>query len=234
MDPPPHIVVIEDEAVQRQLLADYLARQNFRVTALGDGAALRRLVERELPALVMLDIGLPGEDGFALARWLRERSGRVGIIMVTAASDTIDRVVGLETGADDYIAKPFEPRELLARVKSVLRRAAGAPVEGPRIRIGRRVLDLERRILFDPAMGNEERLTASEFDLLKIFAENPNRPLMRDWLLEVTAHREADAFDRAIDLRITRLRRKVEIDPAHPEAIRTVRGVGYMFVPSKN
>ena len=234
MDPPPHIVVIEDEAVQRQLLADYLARQNFRVTALGDGAALRRLVERELPALVMLDIGLPWEDGFALARWLRERSGRVGIIMVTAASDTIDRVVGLETGADDYIAKPFEPRELLARVKSVLRRAAGAPVEGPRIRIGRRVLDLERRILFDPAMGNEERLTASEFDLLKIFAENPNRPLMRDWLLEVTAHREADAFDRAIDLRITRLRRKVEIDPAHPEAIRTVRGVGYMFVPSKN
>jgi len=234
LDPPPHIVVIEDEAVQRQLLADYLARQNFRVTALGDGAALRRLVERELPALVMLDIGLPGEDGFALARWLRERSGRVGIIMVTAASDTIDRVVGLETGADDYIAKPFEPRELLARVKSVLRRAAGAPVEGPRIRIGRRVLDLERRILFDPAMGNEERLTASEFDLLKIFAENPNRPLMRDWLLEVTAHREADAFDRAIDLRITRLRRKVEIDPAHPEAIRTVRGVGYMFVPSKN
>ena len=234
MDPPPHIVVIEDEAVQRQLLADYLARQNFRVTALGDGAALRRLVERELPALVMLDIGLPGEDGFALARWLRERSGRVGIIMVTAASDTIDRVVGLETGADDYIAKPFEPRELLARVKSVLRRAAGAPVEGPRIRIGRRVLDLERRILFDPAMGNEERLTASEFDLLKIFAENPNRPLMRDWLLEVSAHREADAFDRAIDLRITRLRRKIEIDPAHPEAIRTVRGVGYMFVPPKD
>ena len=234
MDPPPHIVVIEDEAVQRQLLADYLARQNFRVTALGDGAALRRLVERELPALVMLDIGLPGEDGFALARWLRERSGRVGIIMVTAASDTIDRVVGLETGADDYIAKPFEPRELLARVKSVLRRAAGAPVEGPRIRIGRRVLDLERRILFDPAMGNEERLTASEFDLLKIFAENPNRPLMRDWLLEVTAHREADAFDRAIDLRITRLRRKIEVDPAHPDAIRTVRGVGYMFVPPKD
>jgi two-component system phosphate regulon response regulator OmpR len=234
LDPRPHIVVVEDEAVQRELLADYLARQNFRVSGLGDGAALRRLVERELPALVLLDVGLPGEDGFALARWLRERSGRVGIIMVTAAGDTVDRVVGLESGADDYIAKPFELRELLARVKSVLRRAAGAPAEGPRVRIGRRVLDLERRVLIDPADGNEERLAASEFDLLKIFAENPNRPLMRDWLLEVTAHREAEAFDRAIDLRITRLRRKVEIDPAHPEALRTVRGVGYMFVPPKD
>jgi DNA-binding response OmpR family regulator len=236
LDSRPYIVVVEDEAVQRQMLADYLARQNFRVSALGDGADLRRLVERELPALVMLDVGLPGEDGFALARWLREKSRRVGIIMVTAAGDTVDRVVGLESGADDYIAKPFEPRELLARVKSVLRRAAGAPAPAnlPRVRIGRRILDLERRLLIDPVDGNEERLAASEFDLLKIFSENPNRPLMRDWLLEVTAHREADAFDRAIDLRITRLRRKVEIDPAHPEALRTVRGVGYMFVPPKD
>ena len=234
MDPRPHIVIVEDEAVQRQMLADYLARQNFRVSALGDGSAPRRLVLVELPALVMLDVGLPGEDGFALARWLREKSRRVGIIMVTAGADTVDRVVGLESGADDYIAKPFEPRELLARVKSVLRRAAGVPAEGPRVRIGRRLLDLERRVLVDPDDGNEERLAASEFDLLKIFAENPNRPLMRDWLLEVTAHREADAFDRAIDLRITRLRRKVETDPAHPEAIRTVRGIGYMFVPPKD
>ena len=234
MDPQPHIVVVEDEAVQRQMLADYLARQNFRVSALADGAALRRLVAHELPALVMLDVGLPGEDGFALARWLREKSGRIGIIMVTAAADTIDRVVGLESGADDYIAKPFAPRELLARVKSVLRRAAGTPIQGPRVRIGRRVLDLERRVLIDPADDSEERLAASEFDLLKIFAENPNRPLMRDWLLEVTAHREADPFDRAIDLRITRLRRKIEIDPAHPQAIRTVRGIGYMFVPPKD
>jgi DNA-binding response OmpR family regulator len=233
-DPRPHIVVVEDEAVQRQLLADYLARQNFRVSSLGDGAALRRLVERELPALVMLDVGLPGEDGFALARWLRERSGRIGIIMVTAATDIVDRVVGLESGADDYIAKPFEARELLARVKSVLRRATGTPPVGPRVRIGRRVLDLERRVLIDPAGGAEERLAASEFDLLKILSENPNRALPRDWLLEVTAHREAEGFDRAIDLRITRLRRKVEIDPGHPEAIQTVRGVGYMFVPSKS
>ena len=122
MDPRPHIVVVDDEATQRTLLADYLAGQNFRVSAADGGAALRRVVEQEAPALVLLDVHLPGEDGFALARWLRERSGRIGIIMVTSAADTVDRVVGLETGADDYITKPFEPRELLARVKSVLRR----------------------------------------------------------------------------------------------------------------
>lgn len=230
---PPHIVVVEDEATQRNLLVDYLTRQKFRVTGVDGGIALRRLVERELPTLVMLDVGLPGEDGFALARWLREKSGRIGIVMVTVASDTVDRVIGLETGADDYIAKPFEPRELLARVKSVLRRATGTAVTaGPRVRMGRRVLDLERHMLVDPDDSSEETLTASEFDLLKVFAENPNRPLQRDWLLEVTAHRETEAFDRAIDLRITRLRRKIEFDPAHPNAIRTVRGVGYMFVPS--
>src|SRR3954462_233011 len=237
MDHRPHIVVVEDEATQRQLLCDYLDKQNFRVSSADGGVALRRLVERELPALVMLDVGLPGEDGFALARWLRERSSRIGIIMVTAASETVDRVVGLETGADDYIAKPFEPRELLARVKSVLRRAVGGgttPVTAARGRIGRRVLDLERRVLCAPGDDTEDKLSASEFDLLKVFAENPNRPLMRDWLLEAIAQRETEAFDRSIDPRITRLRRKIEVDPAHPEAIRTVRGVGYMFVPPKD
>ena len=234
MDYRPHIVVVEDEAAQRQLLLDYLAKQNFRVSGVDGGAALRRLVERELPQLVLLDIGLPGEDGFALARWLREKSGRIGIIMVTVASDTVDRVVGLETGADDYIPKPFEPRELLARVKSVLRRVTGtAPTSGPRVRMGRFVLDLEKRVLCD-VDGSEEALAASEFDLLKVFAENPNRPLARDWLLETIGHREMEVFDRAMDLRITRIRRKVEKDPAHPEAIRTVRGVGYMFVPPKD
>ena len=135
MDPRPHIVVVEDEATQRQLLADYLAGQNFRVSAVDGGAALHRLVEREVPALVMLDVGLPGEDGFALARWLREKSSRVGIIMVTSAGDTVDRVVGLETGADDYVTKPFEPRELLARVKSVLRRGAPDREAAPARRI---------------------------------------------------------------------------------------------------
>ena len=236
MDERPHIVVVEDEAAQRTLLVEYLGRQNFRVSGADGGTALRRMVERELPALVLMDVGLPGEDGFTLARWLRERSGRIGIIMVTAATDTVDRVVGLETGADDYIAKPFEPRELLARVKSVLRRATGTAVitSGPRVRMGRVVLDLEKRVLVDPKDGSEEALAASEFDLLKLFAENPNRPLQRDWLLESAAHREMEAFDRAIDLRITRIRKKIEADPAHPNAIRTVRGVGYMFVPPKD
>ena len=235
MDVRAHIVVVEDEATQRQLLLDYLAKHNFRVSGAEDGVGLRRLVERELPALVLLDVGLPGEDGFALARWLREKSGRIGIIMVTAASDIVDRVAGLETGADDYIGKPYEPRELLARIKSVLRRSTGVQVvPGPRVRMGRRVLDLEKRILIDSTDDSEETLTASEFDLLKLFAENPNRPLQRDWLLESAAHREMEAFDRAIDLRVARLRRKIEADPAHPDAIRTVRGVGYMFVPPKD
>jgi DNA-binding response OmpR family regulator len=235
MDQRPHIVVVEDEATQRQMLVDYLGRQNYRVSGADGGTALRRMIERELPSLVLLDVGLPGEDGFTLARWLREKSSRIGIIMVTAAADTVDRVVGLETGADDYIGKPYEPRELLARIKSVLRRVTGQPtISGPRVRMGRRVLDLEKRSLSDPNDDSEETLTASEFDLLKVFAENPNRPLSRDWLLEVTAHREMEAFDRAIDLRITRLRRKIETDPSHPDAIRTVRGVGYMFVPPKD
>jgi DNA-binding winged helix-turn-helix (wHTH) protein len=137
------------------------------------------------------------------------------------------------TPFSEFIAKPFEPRELLARVKSVLRRTINAapPSAGPRIRMGCRVLDLEKRVLVDPTNGQQETLTASEFDLLKLFAEHPNKPLQRDWLLEATAHREMEPFDRAIDLRITRLRRKIEFDPAHPNAIRTVRGVGYMFVP---
>jgi len=135
MDPRPHIVVVEDEATQRQLLADYLAGQNFRVSAVDCGAALHRLVEREAPALVLLDVGLPGEDGFAVVRRLRERSSRIGIIMVTSAADTVDRVVGLETGADDYITKPFEPRELLARVRSVLRRGAPEREAAPARRI---------------------------------------------------------------------------------------------------
>lgn len=225
------ILVVEDEATQRLLLVDYLTHQGFKVIGLADGVALRRAIEQEEPALVLLDLGLPGEDGFSLARHLRVRWPRTGVIMVTAAGATVDRIVGLETGADDYIPKPYEPRELLARVRSVLRRATStvAPLTDKRVRMGRRVLDLERRLLLGED-DTEESLTASEFDLLKLFAENPNRPLARDWLLEATSHREAEAFDRAIDLRITRLRRKIEHDPAHPDAIRTVRGVGYMFV----
>ncbi|MCX7362134.1 MAG: response regulator, partial [Alphaproteobacteria bacterium] len=202
MDKRQHIAVVEDEATQRQMLLDYLSKQGFRVSGFEAGAGLRRLVERELPDVVLLDVGLPGEDGFAIARWLRERSSKVCIIMVTAATDTVDRVVGLETGADDYIPKPFDPRELLARVKSVLRRAGVSviPTTAGRIRMGRRVLDLDKRVLVE-SDGSEETLSATEFDLLKVFAENPNRPLARDWLLETIGHREMEVFDRAMDLR---------------------------------
>jgi two-component system phosphate regulon response regulator OmpR len=231
----PHIVVVEDEAAGRQLLTGYLTARGYRVTAFASGVGLRRLVERELPELVLLDIGLPGEDGLALARWLREKSNKICIIMVTSAGDTVDRIVGLETGADDYLPKPFEPRELLARIKSVLRRTNGTqpPAAATRVRMGRRVLDLERHILLE-ADGSEEPLSASEFELLKLFADNPNKPLERNWMLERIANREMAAFDRAIDLRINRIRRKIEHDPEHPLAIRTVWGVGYMFVPPQD
>jgi two-component system phosphate regulon response regulator OmpR len=156
----------------------------------------------------------------------------MGIIMVTASGDTIDQVVGLETGADDYIAKPYESRALLARMKAVLRRAGGAEAATPtgRVRIGKCLLDLGARRM-TALSGEEVPLRAGEFELLKIFAENPNRPLSRDWLLETTSHREMEAFDRAIDIRILRIRRKIELDPAKPTSIRTVRGAGYMFVP---
>jgi class 3 adenylate cyclase len=169
MDLRPHIVVVEDEVTQRQLLADYLAGQNFRVSAIDGGAALHRLVEREAPALVLLDVGLPGEDGFALARWLREKSSRVGIIMVTSAADTVDRVVGLETGADDYVTKPFEPRELLARVKSVLRRGAADREAAPARRITAILAaDVEgySRLVGDDEEGTLERLKALRRDLV--------------------------------------------------------------------
>jgi DNA-binding response OmpR family regulator len=226
------IVVVEDDAVQRELLADHLTCRGFAVTGLADGPALRRAVAEHPPDLVLLDVKLPGEDGFSLARYLRERWPRVGIIMVTIAADTFDRVAGLEIGADDYILKPFDPRELLARVKSLLRRIGSAPAvaEADTVRVGRCLLDRTRRLLLNED-GAEERLTASEYDLLRVLVENPNRPLTRDLLLEATSHRDMDSFDRAIDLRIMRLRRKVEGDPAHPETIRTVRWVGYMFVP---
>ena len=163
MDPRPHIVVVEDEATQRQLLADYLAGQNFRVSAVDSGAALHRLVEREAPALVLLDVGLPDEDGFALVRRLRERSSRIGIIMVTSAADTVDRVVGLETGADDYITKPFEPRELLARVRSVLRRGVPEREATPTRRIAA-ILAADiagyRRLVGDDEEGTLARVRA--------------------------------------------------------------------------
>ena len=230
-----HVVVVEDDDYQRDLIVRYLTRQGFRVSEAANGATLRQLLEggRRGPAIdvVLLDVHLPGEDGFSLARHLRER-GKLGVIMVTSADDEVDRVVGLEAGADDYVVKPFSPRELLARIKSLMRRMGDVrpAVAGARLRFGRCLLDLDTRRLSTPE-GEDVALTATEFEMLKAFAENPNRVLTRERLLELSSQRELDAFDRSIDIRVTRLRRKVEHDPEKPQAIRTLRGAGYMFVP---
>jgi two-component system phosphate regulon response regulator OmpR len=229
------VLVVDDDADVRRMLVEYLSAHDYRVEAAANGAEMRAQLARGVPDVVLLDVGLPGEDGLSLARWLRERHA-VGIIMVTAADGVVDRVVGLEVGADDYIAKPFDPRELRARLKSVLRRSKGegaaatATAARSRVRIGRCVLDLDSRQLFGPD-GADVAITAMEFDLLKAFADNPNRVLSRDRLLTLTRNREWEPFDRSIDIRIARLRRKIEADPDNPLAIRTVRGAGYMFVP---
>ena len=230
----PSVLLVEDDAFQRRAAETLLMTNDLRVTAVETGAQMRRQVSRAMPDLVLLDGQLPGrEDGFALTRWLRESNTRVGIIVLTAAASAQDTVQSLESGADDCVARPYEPRELLARCKSVLRRSAqkAMPSLIERIRIGRCTLDLGARTLHDHA-GEEVGLTHGEFDTLKLFVENPNRPLSRDWLLETSSHRSRDPLDRSIDLRITRLRRKIEPIPARPTTIRTVRGVGYMFVPN--
>ena len=229
----PSVLLVEDDAFQRRAAETYLVNNDLSVIAVENGTQMRRQISRAMPDLVLLDVQLPGqEDGFALARWLRESNTRVGIIMLTAAAAAVDKVLGLESGADDYVAKPYEPRELLARCKSVLRRSVNksTPSRLERVRMGSFTLDFPRRLLLDPD-GRDVAVTSGEFDVLKIFAENPNRPLSRDWLLETTSHRSRDPFDRSIDLRITRIRRKIEPTPEKPTLIRTVRGVGYMFVP---
>ena len=238
----PYLLVVEDEPTQRQILTEYLSRQGLRVAAVPDGRLMREALAAEMPQLLLLDVGLPGEDGFALARWLRERHPALGIIMVTGASDSVDRIVGLETGADDYVTKPYDPRELLARIKSVLRRTQALAAhrvastvgstsanEVQPIPLGRCSFDRGRRILLTPE-GVHEQLTATEFDLLDLFCQHPNRPLTREWLLETTSQRDYDGGDRSIDLRVTRLRRKIEVDADKPQTLRTVRGVGYMLV----
>lgn len=231
------VLVVDDDPAIRDMLAEYLSGHGYAVALAGDGAAMRAELARAAPAVVLLDVGLPGEDGLTLAAYLREHCD-VGIIMVTGAGDVVDRVAGLEVGADDYIAKPFDLRELRARLKSVLRRLErkpAAPAEAnvraaARVTIGRCFLDLRSRTLSD-AKGRDIPITAMEFDLLKTLIEHPNQVLTRDQLLSLTRNREWEPFDRSIDIRITRLRRKVEDDPARPRAIRTVRGAGYMFIP---
>ena len=232
------VLIVDDDRPTREMLVEYLQSHGFRALQADGGAAMREVIERDPPDVVLLDIRLPGEDGLTLARFLREHYD-VGIIMVTGAGEVIDRIVGLEVGADDYVAKPFDPRELLARVKSVLRRIQARPAgatapaaggESRRLAVGRCLLDVDAYRLLD-ADGAEVPITAMEFELLKIFADNPGKALSRDRILELTKNRQWEPFDRSIDIRIARLRRKVEADPDNPAAIRTIRGVGYMFVP---
>ena len=233
---PQHIAVLDDEVDITQLLARYLQGQGFRVTQLHSGSHLLALMAADPPSLVLLDLGLPGEDGFAIARLLREH-WQCGLVIVTGRGDSIDKVVGLEVGADDYVTKPFDLRELLARIKAVLRRlapvAAPAPAPAPlaseRHRFAGWVLDTAARRLSGED-GREVVLTSGEFDLLCAFTRHSGRVLSRDFLLEHTRGREAAPFDRTIDVQVGRLRKKLELDPEVPELIKSVRGAGYIFV----
>ncbi|HSD37569.1 MAG TPA: response regulator [Rhodocyclaceae bacterium] len=235
----PKLLFVDDEQELRDIALEHFSPQ-FSVRTAADAAAARAAVSAEVPDLAILDIRMPGEDGLSLARWLREAHPAMGIVMLTTAADVIDRIIGLELGADDYIAKPFDLRELSARIKSVLRRAAARSATlgqaqhatgNYKVRFGRCTLDLQRHRLF-AADGGEIPLTAMEFDLLKVFADNPHRILNRDQLMEQAHKRGWDVIDRSIDLRIMRLRRKIELDPEKPDVLKTIRGAGYMFVPT--
>ena len=236
-----HIFIVDDEAPAREMVGDYLKMHGFAVTLCDGGKSLRAAIETSVPDLVVLDLNMPEEDGLSIIRDLKGRIN-VPVIMLTATASPIDRVVGLELGADDYIAKPCELRELMARIRSVLRRSApakAAPAAEPGakaakeqlVRFGTKWLDLEAQALRDDE-GNEHPLTASEFGLLKVFAANPKRVLSRERLLELANARDSEAFDRAVDLRIMRIRRKIEPDPTKPAVIRTIRGGGYLFSPT--
>lgn len=227
-----HILVVDDDREIRNLLGEYLQKQGYRVTAVADGRGLRAAVETSRPDVVILDVMLPGDDGLTLCRELRARSA-VPIIMLTARGDETDRIVGLELGADDYVAKPFSPRELLARIKSVLRRARSLPVnlkteEARTFRFAGWTLDAATRNLTSP-QGVVVALSGTDFRLLKIFVEHPNRVLTRDQLIDLMLSREAGPYDRAIDVQVSRLRQRLGEDAKEPAIIKTVRGQGYVF-----
>lgn len=243
---PAHIAVVDDEIDITRLLAGYLHSQGYRVSPLQAGHELIQLMTTDPPQLVLLDIGLPGEDGFSIARQLREH-WRCGLVIVSGRGDAVDKIVGLEVGADDYVTKPFDMRELLARIKAVLRRleppqappaeAAAATHDAPqagarptRLGFAGWRLNIASRTLLDPS-GQPVALTSGEFDLLCAFAEHPGRVLSRDFLLESTRGREAGPFDRTIDVQVGRLRKKLEADPSDPQLIKSVRNAGYILVP---
>lgn len=231
------ILVVDDDPALRNLLAEYLTLNGLKVETVCDGTAMRHSFAREIPDAIVLNLMLPGEDGLSLVRELRAHS-RVPILMLSARGEEIDRVVGLEVGADDYLAKPFSPRELLARLHALVRRARSSPspADGSTTpspleqhHFGPFVLDLAARRLL--RNGKEERLTGAEFDLLRLLVERPNRVLSRDSLIDLLRGFDRDPFDRSIDIRVTRLRRKIETNPSAPAYIRTVRGQGYLFNP---
>jgi two-component system, OmpR family, response regulator len=236
METVPHIAIVDDHRDIRDLVGRYLQQQGYRVSTAENGAALRRVMDRGAPDLIVLDIMMPGEDGLTLCRELRSGSrAHVPIIFLTARSEETDRVIGLELGGDDYLVKPFSSRELAARIKAVLRRSSSLPPQRAARRVGsirfdRWILDLGRREL-QGEDGVGVPLSTAEFRLLKVFIEHPGIVLTRDQLLDLTVGREADPFDRSIDNQVSRLRRKIEADPKNPMIIQTYRGGGYSFTP---
>jgi two-component system phosphate regulon response regulator OmpR len=240
MSPPPdsradRIVVVDDDARIRDLLRRYLAQEGFEVFVAEDGKALTRLLQRDSVDLIVLDLMMPGEDGLSICRRLRGASDRTPIIMLTAKSEDVDRIIGLEIGADDYLAKPFNPRELLARIHAVLRRrppteAPGAPgADHEVVNFGPFELDLGRRTL--SRQGAPLPMTTGEFSMLKALVRHPRTPLSRDKLALLARGREFEPFDRSLDVQVSRLRKMIETDPSKPRYIQTVWGVGYVFVP---
>jgi len=231
MEPAPHILVVDDDREIRDLLSRFLEKQGMRVTAARDAREARKVWPLGRYHLVVLDLMMPGEPGLDFARWLRTQSD-VPIVILTAMGEETDRIVGLELGADDYVGKPFNPRELLARIRAVLRRATGeGPAKEPAakvIRFSGWTLDPGRRRLLNPD-GVEVPLTGGEYELLQVLVERPNRILTRDMLMDLLRGRQAGPFDRAIDVAVSRLRRKLEDDGRNPSLIKTVRGGGYVL-----
>ncbi len=230
---PRRILVVDDDVRLRDLLTRYLSEQGFLVSAIADGSQIDRRLQRDPPHLVVLDLMLPGEDGLSVCRRLRGAGETVPIIMLTAKGEDVDRIVGLEMGADDYLPKPFNPRELVARIHAVLRRneraAPGAPVEEGRVPFGPFTFDLSARTL---ERGSETiSLTTGEYSLLKVLVQHPRQPLAREKLMFLARGRDHEVFDRAIDVQVSRLRKLVEPDPANPRYIQTVWGFGYVYVP---
>ena len=225
------LLVVDDDAELRELITAYLGKQGYEIVAVGDGRAMDHVFAAGGVDLVILDLMLPGEDGLDIAKRLKQTTD-VPIIIVSAQGEEIDRIVGLEVGADDYIGKPFNPRELLARVRAVLRRVRGSGTVGPLARVvefGNFRLDLNAHLLTRD--GTAVPLTSGEFDLLGILVRHPNQVLDRDRILDLLTGAERSPFDRSIDVRITRLRSKIEPDPSSPVFIRTIWGKGYMFCP---